>query len=319
MSDLTGEIIDNRYQLTRIVASGGMATIYAALDLRLDRHVAVKIMHPHLAQDEKFVERFIREAKAAASLSHPNIVAVLDQGWNQGGVPCVFIVMELIEGATLRDYLHEQGKLPVERALQIMIPVASALAAAHKLGIVHRDIKPENILISHEGRIKIADFGLARGALLGTTMTAESSVILGSVSYLSPEQVQRGVADARSDVYSFGIVLFELLTGEKPYQGEDPVQIAIRHVNDRVPKPSSLNPALSDEIDQLVLRATDINPDRRPKDCGELVTELRALSEKIDPRKKQLSLELDLPPAPIKEPIRERSREKREKIGRAHV
>ena len=313
MSDLTGEIIDNRYQLTRIVASGGMATIYAALDLRLDRNVAVKIMHPHLAQDEKFVERFIREAKAAASLSHPNIVAVLDQGWNQGGVPCVFIVMELIEGATLRDYLHEQGKLPVERALQIMIPVASALAAAHKLGIVHRDIKPENILISHEGRIKIADFGLARGALLGTTMTAESSVILGSVSYLSPEQVQRGVADARSDVYSFGIVLFELLTGEKPYQGEDPVQIAIRHVNDRVPKPSSLNPALSDEIDQLVLRATDINPDRRPKDCGELVTELRALSEKIDPRKKQLSLELDLPPAPIKEPIRERSREKRER------
>ena len=131
MSDLTGEIIDNRYQLTRIVASGGMATIYAALDLRLDRHVAVKIMHPHLAQDEKFVERFIREAKAAASLSHPNIVAVLDQGWNQGGVPCVFIVMELIEGATLRDYLHEQGKLPVERALQIMIPVASEIGRAH--------------------------------------------------------------------------------------------------------------------------------------------------------------------------------------------
>lgn len=306
MSDLTGEVIDGRYQLSRIVASGGMATIYAALDLRLDRQVAVKIMHPHLAQDEKFVERFIREAKAAASLSHPNIVAVLDQGWNQGGTPCVFIVMELVEGATLRDYLNEQGALPVERVLQLLMPVASALATAHRIGIVHRDIKPENILVSKEGRIKIADFGLARGALLGATMTAESSVILGSVSYLSPEQVQRGIADARSDVYSLGIVTFELLTGQKPYQGEDPVQIAIRHVNDRVPAPSTLNGAISKEIDQLVLRATDIDPDKRPRDCGALLEELRALSEKIDPRKRQLSLELDLPPLPLKQPVRER-------------
>ena len=223
MSDLTGEVIDGRYKLNRIVASGGMATIYAATDLRLDRVIAVKIMHPHLAQDEKFVERFIREAKAAAALSHPNIVAVLDQGWNQGGTPCVFIVMELVEGATLRDYIFEQGATELTSALQMIIPVASALSAAHRMGIVHRDIKPENILVSNEGRIKIADFGLARGALLGTTMTAESSVILGSVSYLSPEQVQRGVADARSDIYSLGIVLFELLTGQKPYQGEDPV------------------------------------------------------------------------------------------------
>jgi len=305
VSDLTGEVIDGRYQLTRIVASGGMATIYAALDLRLDRQVAVKVMHPHLAQDEQFVSRFIREAKAAASLSHPNIVAVLDQGWNQGGTPCVFIVMELIEGSTLRDYLHEQGALPVERALQLVTPVASALAAAHRLGIVHRDIKPENILVSKEGRIKIADFGLARGALLGSTMTAESSVILGSVSYLSPEQVQRGVSDARSDVYSLGIVLFELLTGQKPYQGEDPVQIAIRHVNDRVPAPSTLNPNISPEVDELVLKATDINPDKRPKDAGELQELLRTLSEKLDPKRRQLSLELDLPPVQIKSNAKE--------------
>lgn len=301
MSELIGEIIDGRYQLTRVVGSGGMATIYAAIDLRLDRQVAVKIMHSHLAQDEQFVSRFIREAKAAASLSHPNIVAVLDQGWNQGGSPCVFIVMELIEGATLRDYLIEQGSLSPERALSIITPVASALAAAHKLGIVHRDIKPENILVSKEGRIKIADFGLARGALLGNTMTAESSVILGSVSYLSPEQVQRGVADARSDIYSLGIVLFEILTGQKPYQGEDPVQVAIKHVNERVPAPSTLKPGLSVEIDQLVLSATDIDPDKRPRDAVEMLEKLRELSEKLDPRKRQLSLELDLPPLAIKE------------------
>jgi serine/threonine-protein kinase len=302
VSELIGEIIDGRYQLTRVVGSGGMATIYAAIDLRLDRQVAVKVMHSHLAQDEQFVSRFIREAKAAASLSHPNIVAVLDQGWNQGGAPCVFIVMELIEGATLRDYIIEQGALSTERALSIITPVASALAAAHKLGIVHRDIKPENILVSKEGRIKIADFGLARGALLGNTMTAESSVILGSVSYLSPEQVQRGVADARSDIYSLGIVLFEILTGQKPYQGEDPVQVAIKHVNERVPAPSTIKPGLSIEIDQLVLSTTDINPDKRPRDAVILLEKLRELSEKLDPRKRQLSLELDLPPLAIKGP-----------------
>jgi len=302
VSELNGEIIDGRYQLTRVVGSGGMATIYAAIDLRLDRQVAVKVMHSHLAQDEQFVSRFIREAKAAASLSHPNIVAVLDQGWNQGGAPCVFIVMELIEGATLRDYIIEQGALSAERALSIITPVASALAAAHKLGIVHRDIKPENILVSKEGRIKIADFGLARGALLGNTMTAESSVILGSVSYLSPEQVQRGVADARSDIYSLGIVLFEILTGQKPYQGEDPVQVAIKHVNERVPAPSTIKPGLSIEMDQLVLSTTDIDPDKRPRDAVILLEKLRELSEKLDPRKRQLSLELDLPPLAIKEP-----------------
>ncbi len=318
MSDLTGEVIDGRYQLTRLIASGGMASIYAGLDLRLDRHVAVKIMHPHLAQDEQFVNRFIREAKAAAALTHPNVVAVQDQGWNQGGTPAVFIVMELVEGNTLRDYLYERGSLTVEQSLSIMTPVVSALSAAHKLGIIHRDVKPENILISHDGRVKIADFGLARGALIGTTMTAESSIILGSVSYLSPEQVQRGIADARSDVYAVGIVLFEILTGEKPFQGDDPVQVAFKHVNERVPAPSTLNNSIPIEIDQLVLHATSTNPDQRPKDAAELLGLMRAISEKLDPRRKQLSLELDLPPlAPSSKKSSKNSRRKRNQIATA--
>ena len=240
MSDLTGELIDNRYLLKNRLASGGMATIYSGIDTRLDRPVAVKIMHSHLANDEAFVSRFIKEAKATAALSHPNVVSIQDQGWNQGGPPAVFLVMELVDGSTLRDFLNENGSLTVEQTLQIMNPVVSALAAAHKIGIIHRDVKPENILISKDGRIKVADFGLARNTSMGQTMTAESSVVLGSVSYLSPEQVQRGVADSRSDIYAVGIVIFEMLVGKKPYDGETPIQIAYRHVNDRIPNIQTL-------------------------------------------------------------------------------
>ncbi len=304
MSDLSGEVIDGRYELLKLVASGGMATIYEAVDLRLDRKVAVKIMHAHLADDEKFISRFIREAKAAAALSHPNIVAVQDQGWNQSGVPAVFLVMELVEGHTLRDYLFERGALSVSETIRYLIPVLSALEAAHKIGIVHRDIKPENILISKSGRVKVADFGLAHGELIGNTMTVESSVIMGSVSYLSPEQVQRGVADSRSDVYSVGIVAFELLTGEKPFSGESPIQIAYRHVNERVPAPSSLAFGIPESLDLLVQSATSANPDERPRDAGEFLLLLLEIQKQIDPQRPQLSLELDLPPAPIREKSR---------------
>ena len=300
MSDLTGEIIDNRYQLLRVVASGGMATIYAALDVRLDRSVAVKIMHPHLANDEEFVNRFIREAKATAALSHPNIVAIQDQGWNEGGVAAVFIVMELIDGFTLRDLIHDRGALTVAESLRYFAPVVSAVAAAHKIGILHRDIKPENVLISKDGRVKIADFGLARNSSLGETLTAESSVILGSVSYLSPEQVQRGISDSRSDVYALGIVLFELLTGTKPFEGETPIQIAYRHVNESIPAPSTIVSTVPSEIDAIVLRATANDPDKRFKDAGSLNETLQALMQKLDPKRRQLSLELDIPIQNIK-------------------
>jgi len=308
VSDLTGELIDDRYQLTALLATGGMATIYSAIDTRLDRKVAVKIMHPHLAQDEDFVGRFIREAKAAASLSHPNIVAVQDQGWNQSGIPAVFIVMELVEGHTLRDYIYERGKLTIDDAFSFIEPVLSALAAAHDAGIIHRDIKPENILISKEGRVKIADFGLARGNMLGTTMTAESSVILGSVSYLSPEQVQRGVADSRSDVYAAAIVLFEMITGEKPFAADTPIQIAYMHVNEKIPLLSSKIKGVPAALENLVARASSTNPDDRPRDAGEFLAELNRVRGEIDPRRKQMSLELDLPVAPIREEVRDKSR-----------
>jgi len=296
VSDLTGELIDNRYLLQRQIASGGMATIYAGLDTRLDRPVAVKIMHAHLANDEAFVSRFIKEAKATAALSHPNIVSIQDQGWNEGGPPAVFLVMELVEGSTLRDYLNEKGSLTVEQTFQLITPVLSALSAAHRIGIIHRDIKPENILISKDGRIKVADFGLARNITMGQTMTAESSVVLGSVSYLSPEQVQRGVADARSDIYAVGIVLFEMLTGSKPYSGETPIQIAYRHVNDRIPNIQTIKSEIPTSIAELVYEATAPNPDQRPKNAEELLNILREIQAKIDPNRRQMSLELDLPP-----------------------
>ena len=295
MPDLTGEVIDNRYQLKELVATGGMASIYRALDLRLDREVAVKIMHAHLANDEDFVGRFIREARAAAALSHPNIVSIQDQGWNEGGKPAVFIVMELVDGFTLRDLLNEKGSLSIEESFTYFNPMLSALSAAHRIGILHRDLKPENILISKDGRLKIADFGLARLPEGSSTLTAESSVILGSVSYLSPEQVQRGISDTRSDVYALGIILFEMLTGRKPFEGESPIQIAYRHVNENIPAPSTLNKKIPKVIDDFVLKATANNPDQRFRDASSMLDQFQILSSSIDPSQRQLSLELDLP------------------------
>lgn len=309
MSDLSGELIDSRYQLIRQVANGGMASIYEAMDTRLDRKVAVKIMHPHLAQDDAFVSRFIREAKAAAALSHPNIVAVQDQGWNQSGVPAVFLVMELIEGSTLREYLNERGRFEIKDAMNYLTPILSALAAAHAIGIVHRDMKPENILISKEGRIKIADFGLARGEIIGSTMTAESSVILGSVSYLSPEQVQRGIADVRSDVYAVGIVAFEMLTGEKPFIGDTPIQIAYMHVNQDIPPPRSKRKEIPQALDDLISRATNRDPDKRPRDAGEFLSSLEVIAADLDPKKNQMKLELDLPVDAIREKVRTKAKQ----------
>ena len=312
MSDLRGELIDGRYQIGAVIASGGMATVYSAIDTRLDRPVAVKIMHAHLAQDEDFVARFIREAKAAAAISHPNLISVHDQGWNTGGTPAVFLVMELVSGSTLRDLINQKGRLAPEEVLPILSEVLSALAVAHKAGIVHRDLKPENIMISTEGKIKVGDFGLARAMSAGQTLTVDASVLLGTVAYLAPEQVQRGIADARSDIYSLGVVTFEALTGKKPYEGESPIHIAYQHVNDRIPAPSTIVTTLPKEIDELVMRATSPDPDLRPANAQELLELVRLAQIAIDPANRQLSLPLGLPPMPV--PIKKEPRSKVKKI-----
>ncbi len=309
MSDRIGEVIDGRYQITSVISRGGMATVYSAVDTRLDRTVAVKIMHEHLAQDEEFVSRFIREAKAAAALSHPNLVQVYDQGWNQGGMPAVFLVMEYVPGATLRDHLFAVGQLGAQESLEILDQVLTALIYAHRGGIIHRDIKPENIMITADGRAKLGDFGLARAVSTGNTLTADANVLMGTVAYLAPEQVQRGIADVKSDIYSLGIVLFEMLTGKKPYEGETPIQIAYRHVHDRVPAPSTLTPAITKDVDMLVLRATAPDPGLRYQSAEEFQGSIRKSLLLLDPNEQQLSLPLGIPEE-LRRPQRAKSKGK---------
>jgi serine/threonine protein kinase/beta-lactam-binding protein with PASTA domain len=268
---LLGRLLDGRYEIRRRIATGGMAGVYAAIDTRLDRPVAVKVMHPALAADEEFVARFRREAKAAARLSSPTVVSVTDQG-QEGGT--VFLVMELIDGRTLRDVLRTEGSLPPSAALTVLVPVLEALATAHAAGYIHRDVKPENVLIADDGRIKVGDFGLAR-AVDASPLTATTGLLLGTVAYLAPEQVRRGVADARTDVYACGVLLFEILTGRPPYEGDTALSVAYQHLHDRVPAPSSINPDVPADLDELVLAATEPDPDDRPADAGALLEDVR--------------------------------------------
>lgn len=245
-----------------------MATVYLATDLRLERRVAIKVMHGHLADDSKFKERFIQEARSAARLAHPNVVNVFDQGQDSD---MAYLVMEYLPGITLRDLLQEHKLLTTEQTLDIMEAVLAGLAAAHKAGIVHRDLKPENVLLADDGRIKIGDFGLARAA---SAQTATGAALLGTIAYLSPELVTRGVADSRSDIYAVGIMMFEMLTGEQPFKGEQPMQIAYQHANDAVPRPSKKNPKVPSELDELVLWATARDPEDRPRDARAMLDQL---------------------------------------------
>jgi serine/threonine-protein kinase len=265
---LVGQVLDERYRVDSLIAHGGMATVYLATDRRLDRVVALKVMHPELARHEEFVSRFIREAKTAARLTHPNIVAVFDQSADGGHV---YLVMEYVDGQTLRELLTDRGRCTPREALELLGPMLSALGAAHRAGMVHRDVKPENVLIAKEGTyahaVKVADFGLARSAAAGATVSL-AGMIVGTASYLAPEQVKSGICDARSDVYSAGVVLYEMLTGAKPFVADSPIQVAYRHVHDRVPTPSAAVPGLDPALDALVARATAKEPDERPADAN---------------------------------------------------
>ncbi|MFC4059808.1 Stk1 family PASTA domain-containing Ser/Thr kinase [Planomonospora corallina] len=259
---LVGRLLDGRYRVDSRIARGGMATVYLALDVRLDRTVAIKVMHRTLAEDPSFVRRFIGEAKSVASLSHPNVVQVFDQGADGDNV---YLSMEYVPGRTLRDVLRDRGRLPGREALEVMIPVLAALGAAHQSGLIHRDVKPENVLLADDGRVKVVDFGLAR-AIEATNQT-RTGLMIGTIAYMSPEQVTSGAADARSDVYAAGIMLFELLTGRQPYEGETSMAIAYRHVHDTVPLPSALLPGSPQPLDALVAQATARDPESRPADA----------------------------------------------------
>ena len=262
---MIGRMIDQRYRVRSRIARGGMATVYLATDVRLERRVAIKIMHGHLADDQAFRERFIQEARSAARLSHPNLVGVYDQGAEDD---TAYIVMEYIPGITLRDLLQEHRALTPEQATDILRAVLAGLASAHRAGIVHRDLKPENVLLADDGRIKLGDFGLARAT---TANTATGAALLGTIAYLSPELVTRGSADSRSDIYALGIMLYEMLTGEQPYKGDQPMQIAYQHANDTVPVPSAAEPGVPPELDDLVAWATARNPEDRPRDAREML------------------------------------------------
>ena len=272
---MIGRLVDGRYQVRSRIARGGMATVYLATDLRLERRVAIKVMHGHLADDNTFKTRFVQEARSAARLAHPNVVNVFDQGQDSD---MAYLVMEYLPGITLRELLKDYKKLTPEQTVDIMDAVLSGLAAAHKAGIVHRDLKPENVLLADDGRIKLGDFGLARAA---SANTATGQALLGTIAYLSPELVTRGVADARSDIYAVGIMMYEMLTGEQPYVGEAPMAIAYQHANDTVPTPSSKNPSVPAELDELVLWATARDPEERPNDARVMLDRLREVEPGI--------------------------------------
>ncbi|ALO93302.1 Eukaryotic-type serine/threonine protein kinase [Streptomyces hygroscopicus subsp. limoneus] len=266
---LVGQVLDGRYRVDARIAAGGMATVYRALDTRLDRVLALKVMHPTLAADGTFVERFIREAKSVARLDHPNVVQVFDQGTDGS---YVYLAMEYIAGCTLRDVLRERGAVQPRAALDVLEPVLAALGAAHRAGFVHRDMKPENVLIGDDGRVKVADFGLVRSV---DTVTSTTGAVLGTVSYLAPEQIEQGTTDPRVDVYACGVVLYEMLTGAKPHSGDSPAQVLYKHLHEDVPPPSALVPGLPYQLDELVASATTRTPDIRPHDAVALLAQVR--------------------------------------------
>ncbi|WP_029411739.1 protein kinase domain-containing protein, partial [Mycobacterium avium] len=271
-----GTLLDGRYLIESKIASGGTSTVYRGVDTRLDRPVAVKVMDPRYAGDDQFLTRFQREARAVARLKDPGLVAVYDQGLDARHP---FLVMELIEGGTLRELLGERGPMPPYAVAAVLRPVLGGLAAAHRAGLVHRDVKPENVLISDDGEVKIADFGLVRAvAAAGIT---SASVILGTAAYLSPEQVRDGAATPRSDVYAAGIVAYELLTGRTPFTGDSMLAIAYRRLDADVPPPSAAIDGVPAQFDDFVQRATARDPADRYADAVEMGADLDAIADEL--------------------------------------
>ena len=273
---LTGTVLEGRYRVGARIARGGMSTVYRGVDLRLSRPVAIKVMESSFAADPTFLTRFEREARLAAGLTHPGVVAVYDQGRD---ADVVFLVMELVDGGTLRDLMRQSGALPVAATMSILEPLLSALGAAHAGGLVHRDVKPENVLISARGEVKVADFGLVRAVTSQTMATRD--LILGTVAYLSPEQVATGAADARSDVYAAGIVAYEMLTGQTPYGGDNAISVAYQHVHSDVPPVTDLAPGVPVELDDLILAATRRDPMARPRDASAFLSALVATRSRL--------------------------------------
>ena len=260
------KILAGRYELIEKIGDGGMAVVYKAKDRLLNRFVAIKILKPEFIKDPKFIDSFRRESQAAAGLSHPNIVSVFDVG-KEGNI--YYIVMEVLEGDTLSDIIRRDGPLDEMRAIDIAKQIAQALSSAHKKNIIHRDVKPHNILMSEDGTAKIADFGIAKAVNSGTIVN-NTSTVMGSVHYLSPEQARGGYVDARSDIYSLGIVLYEMLTGSVPFDGDNPVSVAMMHMNEAVQPPSRINPAVSPALDKVVLKATAKHQPDRYKSADEM-------------------------------------------------
>ena len=266
LDPLLGKVLEGRYSVDELIARGGMATVYRGTDLRLGRTVALKVLGGVLVNDPDFVDRFTQEARATAALTHPNVVAVHDQGISEG---FPFLVMEFVQGRTIREIMAQSGPFTSAHALEIISSVLAGLSSAHDAGFVHRDIKPENVLITHDGHIKVTDFGLAR--VINDTPVSDSTgaVLLGTMAYLSPEQVQQLAVDQRSDVYSCGILLYEMVTGLVPFTGSSPLEVAYQHVNSSVSAPSSIQPDVPPAVDHLVLAATRKSPTERIQSARE--------------------------------------------------
>ena len=268
---MIGHILDNRYKILEEVGTGGMAVVSKAQDILLDRIVAVKILHAKYGDDHDFVVRFRQEAQAAAKLSHPNIVNIYDVGYDEN---VHYIVMEYVRGETLKEYIEKHGHLPINTSIQITFDIGEALENAHKNGIVHCDIKPHNILVTETGRIKVADFGIAR-AVNSSATNKDDHAVLGSVHYFSPEQASGGPVDERTDIYSLGVVMYEMMTGVVPFEGETAISVALQHVQDDIPLPTKYNRRIPRLVEQCILKAMAKNPDDRFQSIAEMMSELR--------------------------------------------